>query len=1166
MNPGSKPTPEFYTTGGTIKPGSESYIVRHADEELFQALRNGEFCYVLTTRQMGKSSLMARTADRLAEAGFRSAQVDLTLIGADERSMTSGQWYFGVAHRILRELKISAPLPSWWQEREQMPAVQRFTEFLETLVLGQCSDRIVIFVDEIDSTIGLSFSDDFFAAVRACYNLRPRNPAFERLSCVLLGVATPAQLISDPARTPFNIGRGIELTDFTPAEAQVLGKGFCSQNRAEELLNRVLYWTGGHPYLTQALCRTVAETEERPDGAAQDGTALVDRLVREKFFSPMATLEEKNLKFVRGRLRQGYSDLRKLLGLYSKVLRGDSVRDQPASPLYASLKLAGVVKADHQGLLKVRNRIYEHVFDRRWVRREMPANVARLITAAVVVFVALILGFEYFLLERGAKPYVQNLRSVPTDDEIAYTAYRSLQNNFLYRHQATLLFANFWEGREDRDRALFSLLRGLNERDDVLCRRYAADLIGQDYGGLLGTVRYGQVKATAFSPDGTKILTGDSDGIVQLWNMETGKPVGVPMKHENSVVALAFRPDGKVIATGSWDNTARLWNAETGEPVGVPMKHENFVVSLAFRPDGKVIATGGWDNTVRFWQADTGKPVGFPLKLEDSADVVAFSPDGRVIATVYNGATWRLWRADTGKPIGLAIKQEGTINAIAFSPDSGVFATASDDNSARLWNTNTGKPVGVPMKHDFAVDAVVFSPDGRIVATGSRDRTARLWRADSGEPAGAPLWHPNSVFALAFSVDGKTLLTGGVEGARLWNVETGALLRSPLRHDGFVTTVSFSSDAKKLLTGSRDGTARLWRIDAGIPLLAPRHEWTDVADDDLSPDGKKVIAIRNGEARLWSAETGQPIGPVLRHDGKVGVVAYSSDGKLLATGSEDHTARLWRADTGEPVGAPMQHRDTVWLIAFLRNSNIIMTGSKDGTARVWNTATGSPLGPFLEHGAAVSAIHFERSRHLAITGGADGVAQLWQADTGKKLRAFQEPAAITAAVLSPGGEFALTATNAGTANLWRTDNGTQIGSLRYKSPVRASFSGDGKTIGFGTTGWYFVRSWNGQLFQLLGAGLWRGFGIEWFSSARDGTHWELRSVSAKGFQTVPAGKPISSPLAGNAKALMDDWERRLGLTADPEGRIVPKYSPPVPGVPVNGTQTNTRKATPPKQR
>jgi len=361
--------PRFYVTGGTIKPGADSYIVRKADRDLLNAVLAGEFCYILTTRQMGKSSLMANIAARLVQEGVRTAQVDLNLIGADRQSVTADEWYYGVAYRILRDLTADTKLDVWWMERRLMPAIQRFTEFLSDVVLDVCSGKVVVFIDEIDSTIGLQFCDDFFAALRACHNRRAKDERFQRLAFVLLGVATPAQLIRDPARTPFNIGKEIGLTDFTSEEADFLTEGLHATNiHKRELLNRILYWTDGHPYLTQALSCAVAEElaihalAEHPSA-----TELVDREVERLFLGVRAVREEKNLKFVDRRLRQGGADVTEAMNVYRRVLRGVRVQDRPAYSVHAALKLAGVVKPDSAGLLRVRNRIYERVFNADWV-------------------------------------------------------------------------------------------------------------------------------------------------------------------------------------------------------------------------------------------------------------------------------------------------------------------------------------------------------------------------------------------------------------------------------------------------------------------------------------------------------------------------------------------------------------------------------------------------------------------------------------------------------------------------------------------------------------------------------------------------------------------------------------------------------------------------------
>lgn len=371
------PNPDFYITGGTMNPAARSYIVRRADEELYNLLLAGEFCYVLTTRQMGKSSLMAHTAVRLSETGVQSVQVDLTTIGGGGLDVTAGNWYYGLAYAILKGLKIQERLDSWWQQRPLLPVGQRFIEFLDELVLDSIPGRIVVFVDEIDFTLQMPFCDDFFVGIRAIYNARAAREKFTRLAFLLLGVATPAQLIKDTTRTPFNIGNGIELTDFVESEAENLALGLSADNlRRRRFLRQILRWTGGHPYLTQALCRIVAETEAmEAERTGEPPESIVDQLVQQKFLTTHAVREEMNLKFVGDLLRKGHPDRGKVLEVYRDVLLGKAVRDEPTYAVHAALKLSGVAKPDDSGMLRVRNLVYERAFDQRWIREEMPSQV-----------------------------------------------------------------------------------------------------------------------------------------------------------------------------------------------------------------------------------------------------------------------------------------------------------------------------------------------------------------------------------------------------------------------------------------------------------------------------------------------------------------------------------------------------------------------------------------------------------------------------------------------------------------------------------------------------------------------------------------------------------------------------------------------------------------------
>jgi len=243
---------DFFIAGGTLRPDAPSYVKRPADDKLFNLALAGELCYVLTPRQMGKSSLMIRTARRLQEQRVNTAIIDLASIGTDT---SVEQWYLGLITRLKTQMRLSVDPDAWWAEWASLSAVQRFTDFLHDVVLAQIDGPVVIFIDEIDITLNLDFSDDFFAAIRFTYNARASDPAYKRLTFVLLGVAGPVDLIKDPNRTPFDIGHRIDLREFSQEDARLLQQGLKAilPERGDAIFARIYHWSNGHPYLTQKL-------------------------------------------------------------------------------------------------------------------------------------------------------------------------------------------------------------------------------------------------------------------------------------------------------------------------------------------------------------------------------------------------------------------------------------------------------------------------------------------------------------------------------------------------------------------------------------------------------------------------------------------------------------------------------------------------------------------------------------------------------------------------------------------------------------------------------------------------------------------------------------------------------------------------------------------------
>jgi tetratricopeptide (TPR) repeat protein len=444
---------EFFVPGGTLRPDAPSYVKRPADDELFGLALAGKFCYVLTARQLGKSSLMIRTAQRLQAEGVKTVSIDLSSIGTE---VTTEQWYQGLILNLKTQLMLPIDLETWHAEHASLGPVQRFTRFLRDVVLEEIEDPVVVFVDEIDTTLRLDFSDDFFAATRFIYNARANDSVYNRLTFVLLGMAMPTDLIKDHTRTPFNIGEGIALREFSRQDALVLERGLrdvCPE-QGEAIFARIFYWTSGHPYLTQKLCSTAAEkgnghwTDER-----------VDSLVQDLFISEEAR-RETNLQFVRDSINAS-PERRKLLTLYRRIYGGKEVPEDERSLIQNRLKLFGLVRADG-GTLKVRNEIYRHVFAEDWIKETMPANWAlriALISTALLVVVAALFGYSLYrqgqqTIEIRAQQALQNLQET-NSDEVRITSLSNLFQLSGYEVQAREWF--FSERTPEQQVQLFEL-------------------------------------------------------------------------------------------------------------------------------------------------------------------------------------------------------------------------------------------------------------------------------------------------------------------------------------------------------------------------------------------------------------------------------------------------------------------------------------------------------------------------------------------------------------------------------------------------------------------------------------------------------------------------------------------------------------------------------------
>lgn len=368
--------------GAAIRPGA-IYVQRSADQELPRLLKEHELCYVLATRQIGKTSLRIHTAQELVRSGVHCAAIDLETFLVTEaqdlssdsrrsRHVTASRWYTSICYQLAKQLGIATQnLDDLQTEADELP-VRRFDAFLREVVLREIAGDVVIFLDEIDAILQMpAIGGEFFHAIRSLYEARAYDPQLERLTFCLLGVASPSEITRETGAS-FNVGTAIVLDDFTSDEVRAFLPALSGLSfDPEQLLNEVFTWTSGHPYMTQRLCEALV----RRDAAQVPLHVHVGELVEKVFLRSDGRLNDPNLAHAENRImeyaRRQPQEAEQLLRLYTNLLDGQSIPADHGDALQIELLLCGLAARyspdGRQRLLRIRNPIFAQFFNKAWV-------------------------------------------------------------------------------------------------------------------------------------------------------------------------------------------------------------------------------------------------------------------------------------------------------------------------------------------------------------------------------------------------------------------------------------------------------------------------------------------------------------------------------------------------------------------------------------------------------------------------------------------------------------------------------------------------------------------------------------------------------------------------------------------------------------------------------
>ena len=613
-----------------------------------------------------------------------------------------------------------------------------------------------------------------------------------------------------------------------------------------------------------------------------------------------------------------------------------------------------------------------------------------------------------------------------------------------------------------------------------------------------GRVSYDD-RGIAFSPDGSRLAVATSIGI-WFYDVETFDEIALLAEPEEDATAVAFSPDGTKIVSGSgrlWTGALKLWDVKTGRNIATFQRGKGGVTSVAFSPDGTKIAGAGslWDVETR-QQLDTFQNNGL-------ADVT-FSPNGRILAgtgiktfpstsvndvTTFAGVV-KLYSVATEQILNTLIATRRTklrerrerVTSIAFSPDSTKMASAAGHN-VKLWDVETGENIATFQVERGSVNSIVFSPDSTKIAVGAEEG-AKLLDILTGKHTDllGVRWNRS----VAFSPDGKMLASASWAGISLWEVSTGKSLNALQRHSQHGNAVTFSPDGVTLASTSWSGT-EIWEIATGQRITTLGQPPNFASSLAYSPDGTRLVTgsynMKSTEhtVKLWDVSTGENLSTLQGHTGFVTTVAYSHDGTKIASGSEDKTVKVWAVETGKNLAILQGHQQVINSIAFSPDDTKLASGSDDRTIRLWELPTGRALHTLSKESlnklqiddevgieterfmSPVKSVAFSPDGLILATldedlGGNMGgdAIKLWDVETGKHLAIFTDETRSPgwAVAFSPAGTKSLRGRgiSLSSCGMFQRENislhsqGISVGSPLWRSRLMGQKSPRGRTM------------------------------------------------------------------------------------------------------------------------
>lgn len=902
----------FFRPGGTLPPGSASYVPRLADTEIVDALLAREFVYILDSRQKGKSSLIVQSLERLHHNDVTTLRIDLQRLGTN---LQPEQWYAGILHSIGQELGLIPQLFGYWKDNSAIGPVLRFFGAVESIVLPSKSGPFVIFIDEVDFVLALPFAaDEFFAAIRECYNRRSSNPDFKRLTFCLAGVAAPSQLIKNQDVTPFNVGHRIELNDFTIEETLPYVREIIRLGRdGELLLRRIHEWVGGHPYLTQVLASATAED------ASVARPSDIDALVQRRLLGAEARQREPNIADLERRVLetvfpgQSKEESRsRILEAHRLLLNGRLISANHEERLISVFLLSGIA-VEEEGRLRIRNRLYRELFDNTWRRNNLPDKEAQRqraasvraakkvawISTTVLAVLCVVVTWLMVLTRDRNQALAESKRLAKANTLIAYqssialSAERIQDGDFLDARElidgqkdspergcewdilntligssTTIKFAQpnapvagrlrgYWvegaDGIEFRDGELRVNGRSAATVPNIHAMASLLDYLraSRDKAPIETRISRALPMISATTVGGP-VLTADLRFTARLIPGERSLELTNLATGVRTLVKAPFQPG--ILRCTCGDLLTVLRDARTGETYDIT--NRRWIPDVgAFSPDQKLIAVTPTSSPSRIIRASDGSLVcKFSHATPDSTAV--WFADGKRLLTLGDDGMMRSWSVPDGKLLRVFVGNRSGLGMATLSADERTVVASFRDGAVMEWPTDNPKSPQIISMGSMQVLSSKISPDGAMCIATQRGVSASLVNLSSSRVVmtyrlGAYYRAP----ATAFSSDGSICaMAHSGEGVLFVDAHTGAVLRKlqiPGKHP---ISLDFAHDGRVAIGFKESGimVLRSWQ-DNSLTWNSPGFVCSRVK---FSMDGQELaVCAQTGEVALIDAES-----------------------------------------------------------------------------------------------------------------------------------------------------------------------------------------------------------------------------------------------------------------------------------------------------------------------